>query len=292
MRQQYRLPAVVRAFLGSTYKTLLSHLRQNGYWGSQKLFNISRRHTIAYAYLLGFIGVLCFAATLPLTAIALADFSPTFITTIRAVIAAAAACIWITLSRSTRPTRWEIKPLVVSGLGLIFGFPLAMAIGLQTVPSYHGAVVLGILPLVTAGLSALVHGYRARLGFWLCALTGAGLVILFTLKEQEGSVSWADLWLVLAALMASSGYVIAGDLAKHRPGAWVICWSLVLLSPISFFATLMVWPEFFWVRPESSLLALLGLGFFQCSLAFLPGTLGLHLVALLKWVKYNCSNCF
>ena len=109
------------------------------------------------------------------------------------------------LTRSTRPTRLEIKPLVVSGLGLIFGFPLAMAIGLQTVPSYHGAVVLGILPLVTAGLSAFVHGYRARLGFWLCALTGAGLVILFTLKEQEGSVSWADLWLVLAALMASSG---------------------------------------------------------------------------------------
>ena len=70
---------------------------------------------------------------------------------------------------------------------------------------------------MTAGLSAIVHGYRARIGFWLCALTGAGLVILFTLKEQEGSVSWADLWLVLAALMASSGYVIAGDLAKRRP---------------------------------------------------------------------------
>ena len=241
------------------------------------MFNILRRHTIAYAYLLGLIGVLCFAATLPLTAIALADFSPTFITTIRAVIAAVAACIWITLSRSTRPTRLEIKPLVVSGLGLIFGFPLAMAIGLQTVPSYHGAVVLGILPLVTAGLSAIVHGYRARIGFWLCALAGAGLVILFTLKEQEGSVSWADLWLVLAALMASSGYVIAGDLAKRRPGPWVICWSLVLLSPISIVATFMVWPEFFWVRPESSLLALLGLGFFSMFFGFFAWNTGLAL---------------
>jgi drug/metabolite transporter (DMT)-like permease len=239
------------------------------------LFNILRRHQTAYAYTLGLIGVLCFAATLPLTTIALADFSPTFITVIRAVIAGVAACIWIVLSHSTRPTRAEIKPLIVSGLGLIFGFPLAMAIGLQSVPSYHGAVVLGILPLVTAGLSVMVHGYRARLGFWVCALAGASLVIIFTLREQGGSASWADLWLVLAALMASSGYVIAGDLAKRRPGPWVICWSLVLLSPISIVATMMVWPDFFWVRPESSLLALLALGLFSMFFGFFAWNTGL-----------------
>ena len=241
------------------------------------MFNILRRHQTAYAYTLGVIGVMCFAATLPLTTIALADFSPTFITVIRAVIAGAAACIWIVFSRSTRPTRAEIKPLIVSGFGLIFGFPLAMAIGLQSVPSYHGAVVLGILPLVTAGLSVMVHGYRARLGFWVCALAGAGLVITFTLREQGGSASWADLWLVLAALMASSGYVIAGDLAKRRPGPWVICWSLVLLSPISVIATVVVWPDFFWVRPESSLLALLALGLFSMFFGFFAWNTGLAL---------------
>jgi drug/metabolite transporter (DMT)-like permease len=241
------------------------------------LFNTLRRHQTAYAYTLGLIGVLCFAATLPLTTIALADFSPTFITVIRAVIAGAAACIWIVFSRSTRPTRAEIKPLIVSGLGLIFGFPLAMAIGLQSVPSYHGAVVLGILPLVTAGLSVMVHGYRARVGFWVCALAGASLVITFTLREQGGSASWADLWLVLAALMASSGYVIAGDLAKRRPGPWVICWSLVLLSPISVIATVVVWPDFFWVRPDSSLLALLALGLFSMFFGFFAWNTGLAL---------------
>ncbi len=241
------------------------------------MFNLLRRHQTAYAYALGFVGVLCFAATLPLTTIALSDFSPTFITVIRAVIAGMAACIWIFLSHSTRPKREEVKPLIVSGLGLIFGFPLAMAIGLQSVPSYHGAVVLGILPLVTAGLSVMVHGYRARFGFWLCAVAGAGLVIIFTLREQGGSVSWADLWLVLAALMASSGYVIAGDLAKRRPGPWVICWSLVLLSPVSIIATLLAWPDFFWVRPESSLLALLALGLFSMFFGFFAWNTGLAL---------------
>ena len=168
---------------------------------------------------------------------------------IRAVIAGLAALPLGFFSSSGKPRRDEIKPLVVSGLGLVFGFPLAMAIGLQSVPSYHGAVVLGILPLVTAGLSVIVYGYRARLGFWVCAVVGTSLVVVFTLREQDGSMSWADLWLVLAALMASSGYVIAGNLAKQRPGPWVICWSLILLSPISVMATVLVWPDFFGFVP-------------------------------------------
>ena len=59
------------------------------------MFNVLKQHRIIYAYLLGFVGVLCFAATLPLTTIALNDFSPTFITVIRAVIAGLAACLWV-----------------------------------------------------------------------------------------------------------------------------------------------------------------------------------------------------
>ena len=54
----------------------------------------------------------------------------------------------------------------------------------------------------------------------------------------------------------------------------------------------MVWPEFFWVRPESSLLALLGLGFFSMFFGFLPGIRGLLLVESLKWVKYELLQLF
>ena len=241
------------------------------------MLNIVKRHQTAYAYMLGFLGVLCFAATLPLTAIALSDFSPIFITVARALIAGIAAVIWITLSPLKPPTRVEIKPLVVSGLALVFGFPLAMAIGLESVPSYHGAIVLGVLPLITAGLSVIIHGYRARFGFWFCAVLGASLVLVFTLREQGGSVSWADLWLVFAALMASSGYVIAGDLSKRRPGPWVICWSLLLLSPISVIGTVLIWPEFFWTRPEASLISVLALGLFSMFFGFFAWNTGLAL---------------
>ena len=61
------------------------------------------RHQTAYAYVLGFVGVLCFAATLPLTSIALADFSPTFITMIRAVIAGGGG-LYLAYLQSVKPT--------------------------------------------------------------------------------------------------------------------------------------------------------------------------------------------
>ena len=82
-----------------------------------------KQNQLVYAYGLGLVGVVCFAATLPLTTIALNDFSPTLITMLRAVIAASAALVWILMSHSSRPAQHEIKPLLVSGCGLIFGFP-------------------------------------------------------------------------------------------------------------------------------------------------------------------------
>ncbi|MDB9863090.1 DMT family transporter [Litorivicinus sp.] len=220
------------------------------------------------AYLLGFLGVLCFAATLPLTSIALVDFSPLMITATRGVIAACGGLVVILLVPRAWPTRNERRSLLVSGLALIYGFPLAMAIGLESVPSYHGAVVLGILPLLTAGLSAWIHGYRARVGFWLWAIAGAISVFVFVLKEQQGVPELADLWLLLAAFMASYGYVVAGDLAKRRPGWWVISWSLIFLAPISVLLTWSLWPEFVWSRPSESLLALLALGLFSMFFGF------------------------
>jgi drug/metabolite transporter (DMT)-like permease len=222
----------------------------------------------AVAYLLGVFGVLCFAATLPLTEVALRDFSPLFITAIRAVIAGMLALCVVVVARRPRPARHERRPLLVSGFALIFGFPMAMAVGLEDVPSYHAAVVLGVLPLLTAVLSVVLHGERPSFRFWLWSAVGAALVLGFVLFEHEGQVLWADLWLVLAALMASSGYVIAGDLSRRRPGWWVISWSLIGLLPVGVVLSWISWPAFFWVRPETSLYALMGLGVFSMFVGF------------------------
>lgn len=220
------------------------------------------------AYGLAVFGIACFAATLPLTAIVLADFTPLFITAARAVIAGLLALLVLLTWRLPRPARTEFRPLLISGFALIFGFPLAMAMGLETVPAYHGAVVLGVLPLMTAGLSAFVHGYRAAFGFWLWALIGAGLVVVFVVQEEQGALGLGDVWLVAAALMASFGYVLAGDLSTRRPGWWVISWSLVYFLPLAMFLGLISWPGFLLARPLSSLLGLVGLGVFSMYLGF------------------------
>lgn len=220
------------------------------------------------AYGLAVFGIACFAATLPLTEIVLADFTPVFITGARAVIAGVLSLLVLIIWRLPQPARAERRPLLVSGFALIFGFPLAMAMGLQTVPAYHGAVVLGLLPLMTAGLSAIVHGYRAALGFWVWSVIGAVLVVVFVLQEEQGALGWGDLWLVAAALMASYGYVLAGDLSTRRPGWWVISWSLVYFLPFALLLGLISWPAFLLARPTSSLLGLIALGVFSMYLGF------------------------
>ena len=229
---------------------------------------LSTLATPQWAYPLALFGITCFAVTLPLTSIALDDFTPLFITTARAAVAGLCALLMLALFRHAKPTSAEHRPLWISGFALIFGFPMAMAMGLQTVPAYHGAVVLGVLPLMTAGLSAWVHGYRAPLAFWMWSLIGAGLVILFVSREQSGGVSFGDLWLLAAAAMASYGYVLAGELSKTRPGWWVISWSLVYVLPLTAVLLLLSWPDFFWSRPTQSLVAVGSLGVFSMYLGF------------------------
>jgi len=105
------------------------------------VFKAVKQNQLVYAYGLGLVGVVCFAATLPLTTIALNDFSPTLITMLRAVIAATAALVWILMSHSSRPAQHEIKPLLVSGLVSSLAFHSQWRLGfkrflLTTVPLF------------------------------------------------------------------------------------------------------------------------------------------------------------
>lgn len=218
------------------------------------------RFKLPIAYALGVIGVLGFALTLPLTNIALGDFSPLVITTLRAVIATLAAIVIVIFFFPNKPKKTEMRPLLFSGIALIYGFPLAMAQGLQTVPSYHGAVLLGVLPLLTALFAKLIHRETTSPAFWLWSIVGACLVITFALREHDGTLQLGDFWLLLAACFASYGYVTAGELSKTRTGPWVISWSLVVLLPVSLILATANWPAFFWERSTTVLISVVTLG--------------------------------
>ncbi|EFL90855.1 DMT family transporter [Ahrensia sp. R2A130] len=192
----------------------------------------------ALAIVLGLTGVIIFAGTLPATRIGVEVFDPGFLTFARAAAAGILATATLLVMKRKFPFHhWTA--LTFAGVTLVFGFPGFMALAMVTVPSAHGGVVLGILPLTTAIFAALWAGERPSALFWICGIAGAVLVIIYTLRAGGGKTGTevGDLWLLLAAVTASAGYVVSGKLSAHLPGWEVICWALVLMLPASLFAT-------------------------------------------------------
>ncbi|MBQ5943057.1 DMT family transporter, partial [Massilia sp. AB1] len=123
-------------------------------------------------------------------------------------------------------------PLALVVAGCIVGFPLLTSLALRTLPASHGALLVGVLPLATA-LYAALRGYeRPSQGFWVMALSGAGLVIAFALAQGGGSLHLADLLVLAAVPLAAMGYAEGGRLARSMGGPEVICWALLLSVPV------------------------------------------------------------
>ena len=183
-------------------------------------------------YALGFVGVIIFGSTLPVTRLALEDFSAPMITFGRAALATCLAAIILIILKRKLP-KAHVKELIFAGIMVIAGFPLCLAYGLTTVDASHGGVVLGILPLLTATFAALYAGEKLPLKFWIWAVLGACLVVAFSLRDSGLDVEAGDIWLLIAAISAALGYVCLGRVSRHMPGWESICWALVLTTPIS-----------------------------------------------------------
>ena len=202
---------------------------------------------------LGVIGVALFAVTLPMTRLATGtqdapQLSPWFVTLGRAALAGALSTIFLLATRSPRPAPHQWKPLGMAVLGNVIGYPLLLGYALRVVTASHAAVVTALLPLVTAAVAALVLHQRARLGFWLCAIAGSVLVVLFSLlrASQNGhgfGFEWADLLLVGAVIAASFGYIYGAQVTPSLGAERVICWVCVMALPVTLPATFALWPQ-------------------------------------------------
>jgi drug/metabolite transporter (DMT)-like permease len=181
---------------------------------------------------LGLIGVAIFSLTLPFTRIAVAELNPAFVAFGRAVVAGVCALVLLAWIKAPRPTRQQLRGLVITALGVVVGFPLFSSIAMRYVPAAHGAVVVGLLPLATALFAALRFGERPSKGFWLAALAGSGIVIAFALREGGGSFHLADFALFAAVVTAAMGYAEGGRLAQTIGGQNVIAWALVVALPV------------------------------------------------------------
>ncbi|MBT2324809.1 DMT family transporter [Variovorax paradoxus] len=199
---------------------------------------------------LGVVGVAFFAVTLPMTRLATGtqdapQLSPWFVTLGRAALAGVLSAIFLLATRSPLPQRHQWKPLGMAVLGNVIGYPLLLAYALRVVSASHAAVVTALLPLVTAACAAWVLHQRARLGFWLCALAGSALVIVFSVLragDQGFGFAWGDLLLVGAVFAASLGYIYGAQVTPALGAERVICWVCVMVLPVTLPGTLWLWP--------------------------------------------------
>ena len=209
---------------------------------------------------LGLLGVTLFAATLPMTKLAVGtaadpQLTPWFITFGRAAAAGLLSILYLfrqynrrlepnLTKKNAKITVWKLpnaaewRLLAFTACGVVVGFPLFLSLALQYVPSTHGAVVTGLLPLTTAVIAALWFRQKPSTGFWLCAVLGALLVLGFMVVRSADatghfSLHTADVFLLLAMLSASLGYIGGARLTPSLGAERVICWVLVLSLPIT-----------------------------------------------------------
>ncbi len=180
----------------------------------------------------GLLGVLGFSLTLPATRVAVSELDPLIVGLGRAFVAAILAATLLWATRQPLPTCNQLKGLLVVVFGVILGFPLLSAWAMQQLPTAHGAVVLGLLPLATAIAGAMRAGDRPSWQFWIASTVGSITVISFGVITGAGQLQSADLALLGAAIAAAFGYAEGGRLARVLGGWQVISWALVLAAPL------------------------------------------------------------
>ncbi|MBC7970973.1 MAG: DMT family transporter [Verrucomicrobia bacterium] len=228
-------------------------------------------------FVYGFLGVLVFSLTLPATRVAVSVFDPVFVGLGRAIVAAGLALILLVATRQPIPPLSFLPRFCVVVAGVVIGFPLLSAIAMRDAPASYGAVITGLLPLSTALCGVWRAGERPSVPFWLFAGLGSALVIVFALLSGSGSVRLADLALLGAVGAAGLGYA-EGAVLSRTFGAWqVICWSLVLATPM---LLPIVWqhiPPAFPAVSSGAALGFLYLSFFSMFLGFFAWYQGLAL---------------
>lgn len=175
-----------------------------------------------------------FSFTVPFTRVAVGSFSPLFIGSGRAVIAALLAAAALVLTGQRLPTGRQWARLAVVAGGVVIGFPLLTSYALTTASAGHGAVVIALLPAATAVMAVIRGKERPPPSFWITAGIGALAALVFASLQGGGfgRLHWSDLLLFGAVAAAAIGYAEGGLLSREL-GSWqTVSWALVLAAPL------------------------------------------------------------
>lgn len=199
----------------------------------------------------GLLGVTIFAATLPMTRLAVGTveapgMSGVFVALGRAVVAAALSAAFLRITRAPMPQREDLWPLALTSAGVVFGFPLFTSIAMRHVEAVHASVIVGVLPLATAAVGAWLNRQRPSLGFWACAALGSAMVVTFAILRSGSptlALHPADLLLLAAMGCAAVGYAYGARLSQRMRADHVICWALLIAAPLTLPGALWSWPQ-------------------------------------------------
>lgn len=178
------------------------------------------------------LGVIIFSGSLPATRLAIADFTPLFLTSARAVIAALLAGACLVALGQPRPRASDLLSLAVVAIGVVVGFPLLTALALEHITAARSTVFIGLLPLATATFAVLRGGEHPRPAFWLFSTIGSAIVVVFAISGGGGGSLVGDFYMIAAIIVCGLGYAEGAKLSR-RLGSWqVICWALALSAPL------------------------------------------------------------
>lgn len=180
----------------------------------------------------GGVGVLAFSLSFPMTRLAVAEIDPVVVGLGRAVVVGVLAIAFIFLHKAPWPPRSSWISLILVSVGVVIGFPLLTSIALRSVPSAHGAVITGLLPIATAVMAVMRAGERPSLTFWISSSIGLGAVLLFAAAQGARAPVASDGLILLAVLAGGLGYAEGGALSRTMGGPLVICWALIISLPI------------------------------------------------------------
>lgn len=166
----------------------------------------------------GFLGVVAFSLTLPATRAAVNSIDPALVGVGRPAIAALLAGLLLFVTRQSIPARRYLPGLMIVALSSGVGFPVLAALALKQLPSSHGGVMIGILPMATAIIATIRAGERPSWQFWLAGGVGSAAVVGFALFQGAGHLQTGDIILFVALMAGALSYAEGGKLARSLGG--------------------------------------------------------------------------
>jgi drug/metabolite transporter (DMT)-like permease len=191
--------------------------------------------------LYGALGMVTFSLTLPATRAAVLHIDPAVVAFGRPLISAVFAGALLIATRQPFPERryWFSFALII--IGLVIGVPLTFAWGMHALPSAHGAITLGLLPIATAFVGAVRAGERPSKRFWMASAIGSVTVLAWAWMNGAGQIRAGDVVLMLSVAVSALGYAEGARVAREMSGWQVTSWAIVLGAPLHIIPFALAW---------------------------------------------------